>query len=236
MPALRTLVSSGRPDQAKGHGEAGDPNVAITYEAGLFPDIDPGSRTAREAQGCEAVDAAELRRLVAEAVLRPWRGVGGQASGRVRALLGQLLMRLTAGLRSASVVETVALADIAHLKNRRSPARHLGLREHVSDMIRVVAGPLSHQRAADFTSAPQTCVPSPTADLDTSPPTVHGRVGQGGLRHFGRGWIVLQRSSPLSTCAGLLDACTSRMPLRRSPSMVSTSRAAGSAVGGPAWL
>lgn len=111
VPALRTVVRSGRPDQAKGHGEAGDPNVAIAYEAGLFPDIDPGSHTAREAQGCEAVDAAELRRLVAEAVLRPWRGVGGQASGRVRALLAQLLMRLSAGLRSAFVVKTVALAD-----------------------------------------------------------------------------------------------------------------------------
>ncbi|MFH9067630.1 transposase [Streptomyces coeruleorubidus] len=37
---------------------------------------------------------------------------------------------------------------IAHLKNRRAPARHLGRREHMSDIVEAVAGLLSHQQIA----------------------------------------------------------------------------------------
>lgn len=44
---------------------------------------------------------------------------------------------------------------IAHLKNWRSLTRHLGRREHVSDMIQAVASLLSHQQSADFASAAQ---------------------------------------------------------------------------------
>ncbi|MEU3861050.1 transposase family protein [Streptomyces sp. NPDC028722] len=44
---------------------------------------------------------------------------------------------------------------IAHLKNWRAPARHLGRREHMSDIVQAVAGLLSHQQTADLTSARQ---------------------------------------------------------------------------------
>ncbi|MGW6795809.1 transposase family protein [Streptomyces chartreusis] len=39
---------------------------------------------------------------------------------------------------------------IAHLKNWRALARHLGRREHMSDIIQAVAGLLSHQQAEDL--------------------------------------------------------------------------------------
>jgi hypothetical protein len=42
---------------------------------------------------------------------------------------------------------------IAHLKNWRTLARHLGRREHISDTIQAVASLLSHQQTADLTSA-----------------------------------------------------------------------------------
>ncbi|GAA2566046.1 MULTISPECIES: transposase family protein [Streptomyces] len=44
---------------------------------------------------------------------------------------------------------------IAHLKNRRALARHLGRREHISDTVQAVAGLLSHQQIADPASARQ---------------------------------------------------------------------------------
>ncbi|GAQ72902.1 transposase DDE domain protein [Streptomyces turgidiscabies] len=44
---------------------------------------------------------------------------------------------------------------IAHLKNWRALARHLGRREHMSDTVQAIAGLLSHQQAADLTSAQQ---------------------------------------------------------------------------------
>ncbi|MEU2898779.1 transposase family protein [Streptomyces sp. NPDC001273] len=44
---------------------------------------------------------------------------------------------------------------IAHLKNWRTLARHLGRREHMSDTVQAVAGLLSHQQTADLTSARQ---------------------------------------------------------------------------------
>ncbi|WP_307843538.1 transposase family protein [Streptomyces sp. B15] len=45
---------------------------------------------------------------------------------------------------------------IAHLKNWRALARHLGRREHMSHTVQAVAGLLSHQQTADLTSARQT--------------------------------------------------------------------------------
>lgn len=39
---------------------------------------------------------------------------------------------------------------IAHLKNWRALARHLGSREHMSDIVQAVAGMLSHQQTADL--------------------------------------------------------------------------------------
>ncbi|MEU9706219.1 transposase family protein [Streptomyces sp. NPDC047981] len=49
---------------------------------------------------------------------------------------------------------------IAHLKNWRALARHLGRCEHMSDMVQAVAGLLSHQQTADL---------MPTADVNTKP-------------------------------------------------------------------
>ncbi|MEU6882928.1 transposase family protein [Streptomyces sp. NPDC046712] len=45
---------------------------------------------------------------------------------------------------------------IAHLKNWRALARHLGRREHMSDTVRAIASLLSHQQSSDLTSAPRT--------------------------------------------------------------------------------
>jgi hypothetical protein len=39
---------------------------------------------------------------------------------------------------------------IAHLKNWRALARHLGRREHMSDTVQAIAGLLSHQQTADL--------------------------------------------------------------------------------------
>ncbi|MFP8903523.1 hypothetical protein [Streptomyces atacamensis] len=44
---------------------------------------------------------------------------------------------------------------IAHLKNRRALARHLGRREHIGDTAQAVAGLLSHQQTADLIRARQ---------------------------------------------------------------------------------
>jgi hypothetical protein len=45
---------------------------------------------------------------------------------------------------------------IAHLKNWRDLARHLGRREHISDTLQAVASLLSHQQIADLDPTPQT--------------------------------------------------------------------------------
>ncbi|WP_399220561.1 transposase family protein [Streptomyces sp. T12] len=42
---------------------------------------------------------------------------------------------------------------IAHLKNWRALARHLGRREHISDTVQAIAGLLSHQQTVDLASA-----------------------------------------------------------------------------------
>ncbi|MFE4665169.1 transposase family protein [Streptomyces sp. NPDC056716] len=42
---------------------------------------------------------------------------------------------------------------IAHLKNWRALARHLGRREHMSDIVQAIAALLSHQQTADLTAA-----------------------------------------------------------------------------------
>ncbi|MDA5147568.1 transposase [Streptomyces sp. AD681] len=39
---------------------------------------------------------------------------------------------------------------IAHLKNWRALARHLGRREHMRDTVQAIAGLLSHQQTADL--------------------------------------------------------------------------------------
>ncbi|MER6559271.1 transposase family protein [Streptomyces sp. NPDC001027] len=44
---------------------------------------------------------------------------------------------------------------IAHLKNWRALARHLGRREHMSDTVQAIAGLLSHQEITDLKSAGQ---------------------------------------------------------------------------------
>ncbi|MFF9244537.1 transposase family protein [Streptomyces sp. NPDC014776] len=44
---------------------------------------------------------------------------------------------------------------IAHLKNWRALARHLGRREHMSDIVHAVAGLLFHQQTADLTPVRQ---------------------------------------------------------------------------------
>lgn len=50
---------------------------------------------------------------------------------------------------------------IAHMKNWRALARHLGRREHMSDIVRAVAGLLSHQQTADTRSEHRAPLPSP---------------------------------------------------------------------------
>ncbi|MDX2565151.1 transposase family protein [Streptomyces sp. TX20-6-3] len=50
---------------------------------------------------------------------------------------------------------------IAHLKNWRALARHLGRREHVSDMVQAAAGLLSHQQTADLDPHRQKRAPVP---------------------------------------------------------------------------
>ncbi len=45
---------------------------------------------------------------------------------------------------------------IAHLKNWRALARHLGRREHMSNIVQAVTGLLSHQRTADLIPTRQT--------------------------------------------------------------------------------
>jgi hypothetical protein len=45
---------------------------------------------------------------------------------------------------------------IAHLKNWRALARHLGRHEHMSDTIQAIAGLLSHQQTADLNPTRQT--------------------------------------------------------------------------------
>ncbi|MEU0103564.1 transposase family protein, partial [Streptomyces sp. NPDC006267] len=45
---------------------------------------------------------------------------------------------------------------IAHLKNWRALARHLGRREHIDDTVQAIAGLLSQQQIADLTLAWQT--------------------------------------------------------------------------------
>ncbi|MFB6706782.1 transposase [Streptomyces sp. NPDC056333] len=42
---------------------------------------------------------------------------------------------------------------IAHLKNWRAPARHVGRREHMDDTLQAVAGLLSQQQTADQIAA-----------------------------------------------------------------------------------
>ncbi|WP_406065789.1 transposase [Streptomyces sp. NBC_01077] len=44
---------------------------------------------------------------------------------------------------------------IAHIKNWRSLTRHRGRREHMSDTVQAVAGPLSHRQTADLIPAQQ---------------------------------------------------------------------------------
>ncbi|MFE0188083.1 hypothetical protein [Streptomyces sp. NPDC058989] len=44
---------------------------------------------------------------------------------------------------------------IAHLKNWRALTRHLGHREHVSEIVQAVAGLLSHQQTTDLAPAQQ---------------------------------------------------------------------------------
>ncbi|MFJ4428963.1 hypothetical protein [Streptomyces bobili] len=44
---------------------------------------------------------------------------------------------------------------IAHLKNWRALARHHGRRENMTDIVRAVAGPLSHQQTAMLSGDPR---------------------------------------------------------------------------------
>ncbi|MFE9059548.1 transposase [Streptomyces mutabilis] len=45
---------------------------------------------------------------------------------------------------------------IAHLKNWRALARHLGRRKHTNDTVQAIASLLSHQQTANLMSARQT--------------------------------------------------------------------------------
>ncbi|MFD6246389.1 transposase [Streptomyces roseolus] len=69
-----------------------------------------------------------------------YQGLGAQTGGRV----------VTPPQRKAHPSRRIRVEHgIAHMKNWRALARHLGRREHMSDMIQAVAGLLSHQQTAD---------------------------------------------------------------------------------------
>jgi hypothetical protein len=55
--------------------------------------------------------------------------------------------------RTAFLVLYPRERGIAHLKNWRVLARHLGRRWHMSDTVLAMAGLLSHQQMTDLTSA-----------------------------------------------------------------------------------
>ncbi|UGQ11333.1 hypothetical protein LO772_31810 [Yinghuangia sp. ASG 101] len=86
-------------------------NLATAYEAGLYPHIDVPSGTTRQALGCRPLDEEELRKSVTDAVLRPWRDHGAEASPRVTGLLDALLTLLTQWRSEFHVVEAVRSTD-----------------------------------------------------------------------------------------------------------------------------
>ncbi|MFH8716089.1 hypothetical protein [Streptomyces zaomyceticus] len=65
---------------------------------------------------------------------------------------------------------------IARLKNCRSPTRHRGRREHMSDTVQAVSGLLSHQQTADLSHRRKKVSTGATEALDVSPLTVHEPV------------------------------------------------------------
>ncbi|MFH9742664.1 transposase [Streptomyces roseolus] len=70
-----------------------------------------------------------------------YQGLGAQTGGRV----------VTPPQHKAHPSRRIRVEHgIAHMKNWRALARHLGRREHMSDMIQAVAGLLSHQQTADL--------------------------------------------------------------------------------------
>ncbi|MBQ1158777.1 transposase [Streptomyces sp. A73] len=94
-----------------------------------------------------------------------YQGLGAQTSGRVVTPLHRKFKKNTPDWyeevyerqRKAQSSRRIRVEHgIAHLKNRRAPARHLGRREHTSQTIQAVAGLLSHQQTADLTSPRQT--------------------------------------------------------------------------------
>lgn len=94
-----------------------------------------------------------------------YRGLGAQTGGRVVTPPHRKFKKNAPGWyeemhehqRKAHSSRRIRVEHgIAHLKNWRALARHLGRREHMSDTVQAIAALLSHQQIADLTSARQT--------------------------------------------------------------------------------
>nr|WP_220186460.1 transposase family protein [Streptomyces parvulus] len=99
-----------------------------------------------------------------------YQGLGAQTGGRVMTPLHREFyenapragMRMHERRRKAHSSRRIRVEHgIAHLKNWRALARHLGRREHVSDTVQAVAGLLSSQQTAGLIPARQVSSPVP---------------------------------------------------------------------------
>jgi hypothetical protein len=93
-----------------------------------------------------------------------YQGLGAQTGGRVvtpphrkfKKNAPQWYEEMYARQRTAHSSRRIRVEHgIAHLKNWRALARHLGRREHISDTAQAIAGLLSQQQTADLTTAQQ---------------------------------------------------------------------------------
>ncbi len=93
-----------------------------------------------------------------------YQGLGAQTGGRVitppdrkfKETAPDWYEEMYEGQRNAHSSRRIRVEHgIAHLKNWRVLASHLGRREHMSDTVQAVVGLLSHQQTADLTSARQ---------------------------------------------------------------------------------
>ncbi|MFJ6662212.1 transposase family protein [Streptomyces sp. NPDC091377] len=93
-----------------------------------------------------------------------YQGLGAQTGGRVATPPHRKFKKnapdwyeeIYEGQRKAHSSRRIRVEHgIAHLKNWRALARHLGRREHMSDTVQAIAGLLSHQQITDLKSARQ---------------------------------------------------------------------------------
>ncbi|MEV5843611.1 dioxygenase [Streptomyces sp. NPDC051985] len=160
--------------QAINIGQNGKANVTENTVLGPFfvdgsPEIPLGGDMAAGAVGepcwvegtVTGTDGPRSRSLPTPAT----RGLGAQTGGRVITPPHRKFKKnapdwdeeIHEGKRKAHFSRRIRVEHgIAHLKNWRALACHLGRREHMSDIVRAVAGLLSHQQTADLTTTRQT--------------------------------------------------------------------------------